>query len=290
MELSLASSIWVRPGEPLSEAFLERSRSAYGAHVESLDLGAPETKAIMSRWLDAFTRGKISGLIPPNLDPRTTMVLLNAVYFRGRWRKPFDLRLTYDAPFYRADGSETSVPMMSPGAVRLPFYQAEEVQVLGLPYKSSRFSMIVVLPDPEVRLVDLLAGLEAGEWARWAGRLRERQGHVSIPRFKVECVRSLAGPLRALGMGIAFDLGRADSSGMSQRGRSGFLIDHLVHKAYLQADEEGTEAAAVTMMLEALDTEDERFTFSADRPFLYAIHDGDTGAILFLGVMMDPGA
>jgi serpin B len=233
------------------------------------------------------TRNKIKELIPVGvLDPVTVLVLANAIYFKGAWLNPLDKNLTEDAPFHLTATKTITTPMMRHPRLKCGYYEDAEVQVLDIPYVGRQISMLVILP----RQVDGIAQLERGlrattlrEWSlKWGERDSGRDVEVSFPRFTITSYFRLEDVLKALGMVNAFGPG-ADFSGMFEA--RGPRIDAVLHKAFVEVNEEGTEAAAATGVLMTVSAVPR---FRADHPFLFLIRDRRTGSMLFLGRVLNP--
>jgi serine protease inhibitor len=209
------------------------------------------------------------------------LYLINALYFHGSWAHPFDRRQTRDAPFTRPDGTQRSVPMMQADRM-FPVLRGDGFSAVNLPYGNGRFSMVLVLPDEGASLGDFYAGLDAERWLRWMGEFREQRVMLSLPRFRLEWESSLNDALIGMGMGIAFGQGGHDFTDLSP---SNPWIDHVRQKTFLEVDEEGTTAAAVTSVAMVTSMPPElRF----DRPFFLAIYDQATRTVLFAGQVTDP--
>lgn len=288
VELSIANSLWARQGVDFKEDFLERNRQHYGAEVASLDFNSPDAPGTINQWVDRNTRGKIKQIVD-QIDPDTVMFLINAIYFNGKWSQSFDKAMTRDRPFHLPDGSEKQHPMMSRSG-KYPYLKGEGFQAVSLPYGDGRTSMYVFLPDEASSLDEFLQGLDAESWANWMSRFKQTEGDVVIPRFKSEYEVSLNDALKALGLEVAFDPDRANFEGMRAIPPR-LYIQQVKHKAVVDVNEEGTEAAGVTSVIVGITSAQqpqERFSFVADRPFFFAIRDNQTGSVLFMGTVVDP--
>jgi serpin B len=293
-QLSVANAIWAQKGYPWRKEFIELTRKHYGAGMVEVDFSESEAaRKRINDWVEDETREKIKDLIPAGaITVLTRMVLANAIYFKGDWQVRFDKKLTQDAPFTRADGTKANVPLMHQtaefgygefemGITR----QQEKVQVLELPYSGRELSMLVYLPrNPDG--VDWLAQWLSKE-NLGAPELKQQKVRVYLPRFKAESKFRLNEPLMDLGMKKAF--GGADFTGMSPNGKD-LSISHVLHKAFVDVNEEGTEAAAATGVIikERVSAPAEPVVFRADRPFVFAIRDNKTGAALFVGRYSGP--
>ncbi|MFO7696275.1 MAG: serpin family protein [Anaerolineae bacterium] len=288
VELAIANSLWLREGLPFRQSYLDAIDAYYAAHVSSLDFESVDAPDTINRWVAEQTRDRITEIVTPPIDPQAILFLINAVYFKGDWLEPFDVALTRELPFARADGTSVQAPLMSRydsySYVKLLTYQA-----VRLPYAGDRLSMIVVVPAPGVGIDDWVAGLDARGWAGIAGAMTRKDGNVILPRFTLAFEALLNGPLSDMGMGMAMSPETAGFTRIHKLDQPTW-IDQVRHKSFVEVNEKGTEAAAVTSMaLRALAAApEEPFSFVADRPFVYAIQDDTTGAVLFIGVMRDP--
>jgi serpin B len=293
-ELSIANAIWVMKGYPWNTEFMDLTRKHYGAGVVEVDFAESEAaRKRINAWVEKETRNKIKDLIGSGvLNALTRMVLVNAIYFKGNWQLKFDPKQTKDAPFTLADGAKATVPLMNQtaefGYGEFEMFDrcgSEKVQMLELPYSGGDLSMMVYLPeapDGAARLADWLHGNELSK-----PELTKQKVNVFLPRFKAETSYSLKSVLMDLGMKAPF--GVADFTGMSPHGKDLFISD-VLHKAFVDVNEEGTEAAAATGVIikERVSAPKEPVTFRADRPFVFTIRDNKTGAILFMGRYSGP--
>lgn len=213
------------------------------------------------------------------------MFLINAIYFKGQWENKFKKGLTKNEPFYPLSGPQKEVPMMSQSG-DYQYYRGYKFQAVRLFYGAKGASLDIFLPDKDSSIDDLLKGLSLEQCEQWTGSFHQAPGDIKIPRFKMDYESSLNEPLKAMGMGVAFVRGKADFSGM--RDQNDLYISKVKHKAVVEVNEEGTEAAAATSVGIALVSAPRRFTFIADHPFLMMIRDQRTDAILFMGVVVDP--
>jgi serpin B len=285
VQLALANSLWARQGFAFDQAFLDRTRQFFNARVSELDFNDPAAPDVINAWVRDNTAGLIDGIVD-QISPEQVLYLINAVYFKGQWATRFDPALTADRPFTLADGSVKSAPMMSRGD-DLRYIQTDALQAVSLPYGDGRFSMVLALPAAGRSLDDLVSGLDGSGWTALLAGMSSQQVDVSLPRFTMQFEAGLIPDLSALGMGIAFDPNNADFSAMHQP-PPGLVISEVKHKAFIEVNEEGTEAAAVTSVGIRTTAARQRASFVANRPFLFAIQDNTTGAVLFLGTVNDP--
>ncbi len=287
IELAIANSLWARDGVRFNEDFLARNRQFYGAEISSLDFSDPQSVATINRWVSEGAKGKITKIID-RIDPQQVMFLINVVYFKGQWQKRFEKTLTKAQPFHLPGGQQKPVPMMAQSGDYL-YHRGDKFQAVSLPYGKGGVSLYLFLPDPGSSLDDFLKGLSHRKWEEWINNFSDTPGDVKLPRFKLDYEKTLNESLKAVGMGVAFNAREADFSGI--RPERDLYISEVKHKAVVEVNEEGTEAAAATSVgvsITSARQPPERFTFIADRPFLMAIRDSQTGAILFMGAVMEP--
>ncbi len=278
VEISIANSIWSRQGVDFNPEFLERNRVFFGAEIASLDFSAPEAAATINEWVDRNTNGKIEEIVD-RIDPQTLLFLINAIYFKGNWQDEFDPSRTRPGIFYLSDGSEKQVQMMS-RVGEYPYFRGENFEATSLPYGDGRVSMYVFLPNRDSNLKEFLEDLDEEHWEGWITQFQNRRHEIMLPRFKLEYEARLNDTLEALGMGIAFG-GGADFSGMGPS----LFISEVKHKTFVEVNEEGTEAAAVTAVVGVKSLPPD---FQVDRPFFLAIYDAETETILFMGTVTEP--
>lgn len=286
IELAIANSLWARQGVKFYEPFLARNRQFFGAEIATLNFSDPQAKNTINAWVSKNTNGKIPSIID-RIDPQKVLFLINAIYFKGQWQKKFDPALTHSEPFHLPGGAQKPVPLMSQSG-EYSYYRGDGFQAVALPYGQGGTGLVLFLPDEETSLKEFLKGFSYEKWEEWTQGFRRTPGDIKIPRFKLNYERTLNDPLKALGMEIAFT-DRATFDGISEQQK--LFISEVKHKAIVEVNEEGTEAAAATsvgMSVTSMRPQPQRFTFIADHPFLMAIRDQQTGAILFLGVVVDP--
>ena len=290
VEFTIANAIWPQKDFDILPAFTNHVRKNYESEIQPLDYagGADAAAKIINGWVEQRTKNRIRDLIKPGiLNAATRLVLTNAIYFKGTWADPFKKDLTQDLPF-KTGTKEIKVPMMSRKG-RYRYAEDARMQSLELPYQKGTFSMIILLP----RAVDGLRGVEDSLSSESLGKQFAPVGmaevQVFIPRFKMTREYGLNAPLMTLGMKDAFDSGRADFSGINGRKApepGSLFISDAVHKAFVEVNEEGTEAAAATgiaMGLTSVRMPSEVKIFRADHPFLFLIRHNPTGVFLFMG-------
>ena len=290
VKLRVANAIWLKRGFPFHKDFVSAVTAAYRADVFERDF-EPTDAQEANAWVSKKTEGKIPTILDKfKADDRA--VLINAVYFKGTWTDQFEAWMTTDEDFHIASGKTVKRKLMDRRG-EYPDYKGPGFQAVRLPYGSKRLGMIVLLPVPGAPLKTLDAvAADAAAWPTILAGMRQREGRVRIPRFKLEFIAPLNDPLTAMGMGIAFDRMRADFTGMADARKPDdrLFISSVLQKTFVEVNEEGTEAAAATAVHFAALGSAPRldFDFIADRPFLYAIEDHETGEIIFLGALHDP--
>lgn len=280
--LVIADSLWAQQGTGFRSAFIKHARSSYGATVRRIDLRAASAPATINAWVSCATRGKIPSIVGP-IPPQTILYLINAVYFRDSWAHPFSQALTKTGTFH-APGGAVQTPMMTQTST-FGYYQAPTFQMVSLPYAHPRFSMVVLLPRSGTSLPSVLNGITDRTWNRWLAQMKGQEGTLSLPRISLRTDYNLIPPLASLGMGNAF----SESANFSGMCVQPCAISEVRHKALLQVDEKGTIAAGVTSVgVEPTAIQTSRFSMTVDRPFLIAITDRTTGAVLFAGAVNTP--
>lgn len=276
-QFEIANSIWADAGTAFLPAFLATGKTSFDAEVRALDFAAPATLATINDWVNAKTHGKIPKILDA-ISPEEVMFLINAIYFKGNWRSAFDPDRTLDAPFHASDGTIQSVKMMSLDPEIHPYSSNRDLELVELPYGNGTFVMDIVLPREDRTLAAVTEGLDATRWAELVSGLHDRDFGLRMPRFKMEYKRTLNEDLKALGMRVAFDSELADFTNLID---DKAWITKVQHKTFVDVNEEGTEAAAVTSV--GIGVTSAPATLSIDRPFLFVIRERLTGTILFVG-------
>lgn len=286
--LRIANAPFAQRDTTLEDAYLEALATRFGAGLRLVDyIGATEeARQLINGWVADQTEDRIPELLVPGiLSEDTRLTLVNAIYLKAPWQTPFNADATQPGPFTRPDGETVEVPMMWLGR-SLPYAEGDGWRAVELPYVGGELAMTVIVPDD---LAAFEAGLDADTFATITESLEAHEVHLSLPRFSAETKLSLANVLRTLGMPLAFDPELADFSGITTEER--LVIAEVIHQANIDVDEAGTEAAAATaVLMEAGSAPAEPITFVVDRPFLFALRDTTTGAIVFLGRITDASA
>jgi serpin B len=288
-ELAVANALWGRRGLDLRSDFLERSRQRFGAGLDEVDFAQPEAaRQRINRWVEDATRNRIRDLIPPGMiRPNSGLILTNAVYFKGKWSIPFPKEASRNGTFHTNSKSSVETPLMHRTA-RFGYAEDEHFQLLEMGYEDSDLSMVVLLP----RAVDGLDQVRKPSSPAPVDRLLKDIAHrlvdVTLPRYELTCAVDATALLKRIGMTLAFD-DAADFSGITVT--EPLKISFVMHKAFVDVNEEGTEAAASTgvgMVLTAAPVPSQPVVFRADHPFLFLIRHRPTGAILFMGQVANP--
>jgi serine protease inhibitor len=283
--LKVANAAWIDHSVHLKQTFSADLAETFQSKLEIVPFDDPSTMSRINEWVSKATEGKINRLLEN--PPSPPMFLANAVYFHAPWNSPFPKQMTKEELFYPADGVTIKVQMMQQKGL-FRYGKGPGFEVVSLPYAGNRFAMYCFLPQKDVGTV--LAELKKSPWSDFAHTLRPTQGSVSLPRFNFEYGATLNQPLSELGLGIAFDGGRAQFDRMIDGPRRLF-IGGVLHKTFMKVDEEGTTAAAVTgiqMRATAMMRPSEEFNLVFNQPFVAAIADGTSGAILFVGIVRRP--
>jgi serpin B len=289
-ELHTANGLWVQKGFAIQPAFENTLTNNYHAPPTLLDFIAnPEgARSQINRWAEEHTKEKIQNLLPAgSLGAQTRLVLTSAIYFYGKWQDPFVTSHTQPAPFTLPAGAATQANFMNQTS-DFGYTETPSAQILEMRYAGTGMAFDVLLPTTLTGLPNLEKSLTPGNLAGWLGHLTTRNVQVSLPKFRAESQFSLRKALSTMGMPTSFT-GKADFSGIDPK-RS-LAISEVVHKAFVDVSEQGTEAAAatgITMHATAMRMPERAVVFRADHPFLFLIRDTRTGVILFIGRLMDP--
>ena len=288
-ELRVANALWGQNGYGFLEEYLELIETNYGGKLNEVDFirTAESARKTINRWVEKKTNDKIKNLIQEGvLDSMTRLVLTNAIYFKGNWARQFEKDKTKDAPFSLADGEKVDVAMMNQTA-EFGYLETENFQGLELPYVDDELSMIIMLPKEIDGLDEFEKTLTVENLSKWLKKLYKREVVVSVPKFKMTSQFGLASVLKSMGMTDAFS---SDANFSGINGKRDLFISAVIHKAYVDVSEEGTEAAAATAVTMRLTSvmPSRIPVFRADHPFLFLIRDNDSGSILFIGRVMNP--
>lgn len=283
----IANSIWYRQEWTFEQEFIDVNKTYFDAVVRGLDFNDPRSVDIMNAWVKDNTNGLIEEIIEAPIDPLAVMFLINAIYFKGTWTYEFDKGLTTDDGFTLLDGSQKTVKMMKLNG-DLQYFGNDLFQAVDLPYGDKLFSMTVLLPRQGIDVNALVAQFSRDNWQQWLSSLSGEAVDLSLPKFKIEYAIELNDILAALGMAVAFDPLQADFSGM-YTGPEDLYISKVKHKTFVEVDEEGTEAAAVTSVeIELTSAGPKGISMKVDHPFIFVIRENSSQTILFMGKIMEP--
>ncbi len=288
VEINIANSLWLNQTASFLPNFLQRVTEFYQAQLNRLDFTSPTAPDEINAWVREQTNDKIHKIIE-QINPDDILYLMNAIYFKGSWTEEFSEELTQELPFRRLDGTTQPHPLMLQVG-NYSYLENSEVQAISLPYGNGQFSLYVLLPRETVNFDQFYQELSAEQWTAWIKAMRRQDGMIQLPRFELGYSIALNDTLEQMGMGIAFSPNQADFSKMTAEN---VHISAVQHKTFLEVNEEGTEAAAVTSMgITRISLDEgpkpERFSMIVDRPFFMAIRDNRTQTILFMGSIVDP--
>jgi serine protease inhibitor len=282
--VEVANSVWAEKRLTIKQSYVDALEHWYLAEARNIDVSDPHAVDIVNGWIEDKTHDRIQDMLD-YLSPDLAMLLINAIYFNGKWRYQFEKDDTHDRPFYVTPESPVEVPMM---------YQEENFAVtrtgnstlVELPYGQGNYSMVVMLPDEGISLAEAAATLNPENWSAWMSyrSMGASKVQLSLPRFEYEYKRELKDDLTAMGMGIAFS-GSADFSNITDQG---IFISRVLHQTFIKTDEEGTEAAAATVVEFEFTSMPSTTVVNVNRPFLYFIRETTTGTIVFMGQVSDP--
>jgi serpin B len=294
IQLDIANALWAQKGEPFRPAFLKIAQDDYQATVKQADFqtSADAVTREINRWVAQKTKDKIQNILSPgSVNDLTRLILANAIYFKGAWASRFDQAATSPQPFHLAGNDQTDVPLMHRVA-KAGYVENNDLQAVELPYRGNGLSMVILLPSQIGALDRLEQQLSPVFLAGLLAQMNPQQVEVFLPKFKLESGFTLNDTLSQMGMPDAFLLDKADFSGLYGTGFHGRLnISGVFHKAWVEVNEEGTEAAAatvVTLAAHAVVKTEPPPVFRADHPFVFLIRDTRSGSLMFVGRLADP--
>ena len=288
IEVSIANSIWMREEITFNPQFLETNKKYYEAQVQAIDFSSPNAANIINSWVSTNTRSKIPSIVSSPIDKDVVMYLINAIYFKGIWTYEFDTKLTKEKSFTLPDLTKINHPSMTQERKDYFYLENDDFQGIYLPYgKEKNIGMYVLLPKDNISQLENKLSLD--NWNNWVNNFKEKEGTLILPKFKIEYDKELKDTLSSLGMGVAFS-DNADFSKM--RSENDIKISKVKHKTYINLDEKGTEATAVTsvemVFTTSLPNEKDTFYMEVNKPFFFAITDRESKEILFMGVVNNP--
>ncbi len=286
VKMQIANSIWYCNTFSVEQPFVLTNQQYFDASVYPLDFSKPSAVQTINNWVNEKTNKLIPEIID-QIPAEAVMYLVNAVYFKGQWRYQFDKDKTLQKPFYLAGGTELQVPAMIQHET-LSYYKGSGFEAIELPYNQGNFNMDVILPEAGKTVNDIIPMLSQENWNFWSQQFRETDIQLQLPKFKYEYEEKKMKPILAdMGMEIAFS-DYADFTRINLAG--GITISRVLHKTYIETNEEGTEAAAATTVEIGYTTigPDQPYYFTINRPFIYFIREKSSGTILFIGTVMNP--
>ena len=280
--ISIANSVWIENNFVVKKPFIDILTQYYNAESKSFDITDPLVPTQINSWIDSKTNGLIKNMVD-KLDDNTVMLLINAIYFKGKWKSQFDKDNTVQGTFYKPDGVTAQVPMMKQTS-EFKIYNGQGFTLAEFPYGQGNFVMDVILPDDDNSINNILPLINDNSFKGWLDQMNERKTDLTFPRFKYVYKKELKDILTDMGMGIAF----TDNADFSNISDISLLISFVKHQAFIETNEEGTEAAAATIVGISNTAIIEPFNLNIDHSFLYIIRETTTNSILFMGRVVDP--
>jgi serpin B len=284
--LEIANAIFYRDDFQVENGFISTNKNFYDAEVSALDFGSPNALKTINDWVANKTHDKIDKILD-KISNDHIMFLINAIYFKGIWQSEFEKKNTAEKDFYLENGSTVKTDFMQQENSVL--YSSNELfQAVQLPYGQGNYTMNIFLPQAGKSLQDITENLDKENWKNWNKNFVETNVDIELPKFKFEYELTMNQVLTDMGMGIAFTRGVADFTGINRGGN--LNIDYVKHKSFIEVNEEGTEAAAVTVVAIEFTSVGgtTKVPFYVNRPFLFAITEKSTGAVLFMGTVRNP--
>lgn len=275
--MEIANSIWIEQTFPVKQNFITLNQNTFGARLQNLDFSNQQSVTTINNWVAEKTHNKIPFILE-SISPEEKLFLINALYFNAKWKTQFETSQTTSQDFYKTPSEVISVPFMH-HTFEVDYLQNATFSSIILPYKSDKFSMVVLVPNENYTVNDVVTQLTAANWNQWLAQYQKQKVEIYLPKFKYSFEKSLSNDLIDLGLGIAFT-DSADFSGISD---TNLNISKVLQKTYIDVDEQGTEAAAVTAIGIGVTSVPDYPVFRANRPFVYVIRENTSGAICFIG-------
>ena len=283
--ISVANSVWTEKNFVVKKPFTDILTQFYSTEEKSFDITDPLVPKQVNSWIENKTNGLIKNMVD-QLDQKTVMLLINAIYFKGKWNSQFDKGNTADGQFYKNAGTSGQVPYMKQTS-DFKIYAGDSFSLAEFPYGQGNFVMDVLLPNDRNGLSNLIPLISNNSLNNWLDQMALRKTAVSFPKFKYGYKKELKDILSAMGMGIAF----SDNADFSNIADLALKISIVLHQAFIETNEEGTEAAAATVVgIVATSAPSGPFVFNMDHPFLYIIREKTTNTVLFMGRVVNPAA
>ncbi len=280
-----ANSIWYRQGVSFEQSFLDINKTYFDAEIQALNFSEPSSVNTINNWVSEKTKQKITGIID-RIPQDAVMYLINAIYFKGTWLYKFDSTATEDDNFYITPGNSVICKMMDQKN-KFDYYQSDNYQAIKLPYGNGDFEMLVILPSSGTDINSLINQMDDSYWNNLLAKMDSAEVNLWLPKFKIEYSITLNDALKAMGMVSAFD----DADFSKMRPEKDLFISRVLHKTYVKVDEEGTEAAGVTAVeftRSSVSPGNNEVYMKINRPFIFAIRENSSGAILFVGKVVNP--
>ena len=285
--MSIANSIWYKQNFEVEQDFINVNQNYFYAEVSPLDFNDPDAVTTINNWVAGKTKNKITEILDA-IPADAVMYLINAIYFKGIWKYEFDESDTEEMPFYLSDGNTKDVPMMVQEA-SFNYLSNDIMQAVEMPYGAGNYSMVILLPQYNKTTDDIVDQLSNENWNSWLSEFYEAEKvQIHLPKFRFEYKNQLNDELKNMGMEIAFDPDNADFSKINPAWQ--LFISRVIHKTFIEVNEEGTEAAAVTAVeMGTTSIGEETFIpFYVNQPFIFAIKEKYTNSIIFIGKVMEP--
>lgn len=290
VELNIANSFWGKKDFSFKKEFIEINKKFYEADVQTLDFSNPKASKIINQWVSDKTKDKIKEVVPSQIPDDLVLFLINAIYFKGNWTYEFNEEYTQEKDFYLLDGSIKKHPLMALNK-NFMYYEDDNVQGISLPYggneeEPGNISMYIFLPKENYNLNQFFKDLNYDKWEKLIGSFDWMEGYIELPKFRLEYEKNLNDILKSLGINKAF----SDQADFSKMTKEQVLINSVFHKSFVEVNEKGTEAAAVTVISVGITSVEvkETFTMIVNKPFFFVIRDNETGTILFMGNVTNP--
>jgi|WetSurMetagenome_2_1015567.scaffolds.fasta_scaffold43804_3 serine protease inhibitor len=281
--ISIANSVWIDKRLTVKVPFINTLKDSYAADTKDFDITDPKAVDPVNKWISDKTNGLIPKMLD-NLQDNTVMLLINAIYFKGKWKSEFEKSNTENRPFYKSSGTISTPCMYQESECKI--YEGNGFKVGEFPYGQGNFVMDIILPDSNDGASGMLASITPSAFNSWISQMTTNKVSLYIPKFKYSYKKGLKEILTDMGMGIAF----TDNADLSNISDTPMLINDVKHNTYIETNEEGTEAAAATVVEVGITSAGPSPEFRVDHPFFYIIRESTTNSILFMGKVADPSA
>jgi len=283
VRMDIANSVWSKQGTNVEEEFKKNIQEFYNAEFRVEDFSNPETLHAINNWVEDNTEGKIQNILD-EIDSDAFMYLINAIYFKGKWANPFDIKNTYSGIFTDEDAVNSTAKYMTTN-MHIGYLNNDVFTALELPYGNKDYSMVILLPNEVKKIADVVDQLNDSNWNQWINSFSKLELNVHLPKFKFEYKHELSNILIQLGMENPFS-DAANFSGISQE--HGLKISRVIHQSFIEVNEEGTEAAAATVVEVGVTSAGPPSVIKLNKPFFFAIKEKQTNSIVFMGTLKKP--